>query len=81
MSFTAQEVSKHCVPGDLWVVLNGQVYNLSEFLAFHPGGKEPLLKGAGHDVTAYFNKIHKHSGSSLVEEALEKFYIGKVVTD
>lgn len=44
MSFTAQEVSKHCVPGDLWVVLNGQVYNLSEFLAFHPGGKEPLLK-------------------------------------
>lgn len=35
-----------------------QVYNLTPYLRFHPGGVPLLLKVAGRDGTALFNKYH-----------------------
>lgn len=35
-----------------------QVYNLTHYLRFHPGGVPLLLKVAGRDGTALFNKYH-----------------------
>lgn len=35
-----------------------QVYNLTSYLRFHPGGVPLLLKVAGKDGTALFNKYH-----------------------
>lgn len=78
MEFSLEEVSKHCTKDDLYVVLNGRVYNLTEFLEHHPGGVAPLIKGAGRDVTEYFNKIAKHSNSDKVALVLEKYFIGTI---
>jgi L-lactate dehydrogenase (cytochrome) len=40
--FTRQEVSKH--PKDeVWVVINNMVYNLTEYIKQHPGGKEVIM--------------------------------------
>lgn len=55
---TPEEVSKHNKPDDLWIVLSGQVYNLTEFLPNHPGGQKILLKNAGKDATKIFVPIH-----------------------
>jgi len=33
-----EEVAQHDHPDDFWAVLMGRVYNLTPFLAFHPGG-------------------------------------------
>lgn len=35
-----------------------QVYNLTPFLHYHPGGVPEIMKGAGRDCTALFNKYH-----------------------
>ena len=35
-----------------------QVYNITHYLRFHPGGVPLLLKIAGKDGTALFNKYH-----------------------
>ena len=35
-----------------------QVYNITHYLRFHPGGVPLLLKVAGKDGTALFNKYH-----------------------
>jgi len=54
----AAEVAKHDKPDDLWVAVNGQVYNLTEFKAAHPGGAKILEKYAGTDASEIFNKFH-----------------------
>lgn len=56
---TVDEVQKHnSLDTGVWVVINGKVYNLTEFLSRHPGGAKIILKYAGKDALAIFNKFH-----------------------
>ena len=44
---------------DGWIVLRGKVYNLSPYLAYHPGG-ESILRGVlGKDATQLYDKYHR----------------------
>ena len=53
-----EEVAKHNKKGDVWVVLNGRVLNVSKFLSQHPDGELAVLTFAGNDATAEFDMIH-----------------------
>lgn len=35
---SAQEVTRHCLAEDLWLVVDGIIYDLTEFAPSHPGG-------------------------------------------
>lgn len=37
---SAKDVSKHNTPEDLWIVVDGEVYDMTEFTPEHPGGAE-----------------------------------------
>merc|ERR1719265_814972 len=52
------EVAKHVTKGDCWVVVAGQVLNVTNFLPNHPGGELAILTFAGKDATEEFNMIH-----------------------
>merc|ERR1712113_1304607 len=56
--WTQDEVMQHSSADDAWMVLHGRVYNISPYLRYHPGGAEILLKAAGADGTALFDKHH-----------------------
>jgi len=56
--YTLEEVSKHTSKTDCWVVVSGQVLNVTSFLKDHPGGELAILTFAGKDATAEFNMIH-----------------------
>ncbi|KAG0036361.1 hypothetical protein BGZ82_004329 [Podila clonocystis] len=58
-SITAAEVAKHDKPDDCWVIVNGQVLDVTKFLPDHPGGKKAILIFAGRDATVEFNMLHK----------------------
>jgi len=58
-SFTLSEVSKHNKDTDVWVVVNGQVLDVTSFLNDHPGGKDSIMLFAGKDASEEFNMIHK----------------------
>ncbi|KAK4704179.1 L-lactate dehydrogenase (cytochrome), partial [Phenoliferia sp. Uapishka_3] len=45
------EVAKHNTAKDLWLIVKGQAFDLSEFAPEHPGGMKILLKYAGIDAT------------------------------
>jgi len=45
-------------PDDLWVLVEGKVYDLSTFYKQHPGGYDVIEEHAGKDAT----KIFKESG-------------------
>ena len=53
-----EEVAKHNRKGDVWVVLNGRILNVSNFLSLHPGGELAILTFAGKDAAAEFDMIH-----------------------
>merc|ERR1719230_1869805 len=56
--YTLAEVAKHTTKGDCWVVVAGQVLNVTNFLSQHPGGELAILTFAGKDATEEFNMIH-----------------------
>lgn len=46
-SFTVEEVAKHNTANDCWIIVEGQVYDVTKFLKEHPGGSKVILKLAG----------------------------------
>ncbi|KII89880.1 hypothetical protein PLICRDRAFT_569432 [Plicaturopsis crispa FD-325 SS-3] len=59
--FTRDEVAKHNRKGDLWVVIDSKVFDLSRFATLHPGGPTVLYDEeiAGHDATEAFFSLHR----------------------
>jgi len=57
-TYTMEEVAKHTTKDDCWVVLHGQVLNVTSFLKDHPGGELAILTFAGKDASAEFDMIH-----------------------
>lgn len=62
-----EELSKHNTQVDLWMVINGKVWDLTSFAPSHPGGLNVLLEYAGQDSSQAYNEVH---GPSLVSKSL-----------
>lgn len=48
---TAAEVAKHNTADNLWLIVKGKAYDLTEFAPEHPGGSKILMKYGGIDAT------------------------------
>jgi cytochrome b involved in lipid metabolism len=72
---TLNEVSKHITENDLWIVIDDHVFDISEYIFLHPGGKSILLKYAGRDCTNEFNNINGHF-DTYVNSLLNRYCIG-----
>lgn len=59
------EVRRHCTAHDLWVVIDGDVYDLSPWAVHHPGGLPILMQYAGRDATEAFTGA-RHSESTRI---------------
>ena len=49
-------------------ILDAQVYNITPYMNFHPGGVAQLRRGAGIDSTALFNKYHAWVNAEMMME-------------
>ncbi|KAI8899094.1 FMN-dependent dehydrogenase-domain-containing protein [Globomyces pollinis-pini] len=71
-----KEVSLHNKRDDCWVIIHGQVYNLTEFLNEHPGGSKVILKFKGLDATTEFEKFHP---KDMMDRFLKKeYHLGRI---
>ena len=79
--YSLEEVGMHGQPQDCWMVIEGQVYDVSEFVKqdLHPGGDE-ILKGCGIDATELFvdRPGGEGSHSSKARAMLDQYLIGKL---
>jgi isopentenyl diphosphate isomerase/L-lactate dehydrogenase-like FMN-dependent dehydrogenase/cytochrome b561 len=66
MEIDLEEVEKHNKPDDLWLAVDGQVYDLTKYHPLHPGAGGPaiIIKNAGTDATTGFMKA-KHSPKAM----------------
>lgn len=56
---TREEVAKHSTAEDAWLIIDGDVYDVTKFAKLHPGGKQTLLDFAGQDVSEDFWGLHR----------------------
>ena len=52
------ELSKHNLEDDVWIAIQGRVYDITHYISYHPGGKYQILRGKGIDATELFFKVH-----------------------
>ncbi|KAE9446326.1 hypothetical protein C3L33_21775, partial [Rhododendron williamsianum] len=55
---TSDDLKTHNKPGDLWISIQGKVYDVTDWSKSHPGGALPLLSLSGQDVTDAFVAFH-----------------------
>jgi len=82
VELTMQEVAKHNTASDAWIIIgnstNGgpKVYNVTNYLDEHPGGREVLVLNLGKNADRRFED-NGHPPSARRE--LEKFLVGELV--
>lgn len=76
--FSLNEVQQHNTEKDFWVIHRAKVYDISEFLERHPGGKDILLSFAGQDVTTLMTQDDPHKHTTFAYGLLRKYLIGRL---
>jgi len=73
-AYTLAYVAKHADQLSCWSAVNGNVYDLTSWIAQHPGGEGAILSICGKDGSAAFN--NQHGGQGRPEAILQTFKIG-----
>ena len=53
------ELRRHATSNDAWTVYEGQVYDITPYLDYHPGGVQVLEGSFGGDCTQAFKQAHR----------------------
>ncbi|KAM5345695.1 hypothetical protein ACJ41O_011556 [Fusarium nematophilum] len=75
--FTTGDVASHNKPGDLYIIVDGDVYDLTKFQDDHPGGKKILQRVAGKDASKQFWKYHNES---ILKKYQKQLQVGSLDT-
>jgi cytochrome b involved in lipid metabolism len=74
-----QELWRHNTESSCWIALHGVVYDVTNWLSNHPGGKDLLLASAGRDATQLFEMYHPFiKETEYMKKQLEAFRIGTI---
>lgn len=73
--YTLEQVAKHNKQEDVWVVIDGQVLDVTKFLPDHPGGEKAIMLYAGRDATEEFDMLHNRN---VIPRYAPDSIIGKV---
>ncbi|KAI2648592.1 Acyl-CoA 6-desaturase [Labeo rohita] len=75
-TYTWEEVQKHTKSGDQWIVVERKVYNVSQWVKRHPGGRRIIGHYAGEDATEAFTAFHPDL--QLVRKYMKPLLIGEL---
>ncbi|EUC65053.1 cytochrome b5-like heme/steroid-binding domain protein [Rhizoctonia solani AG-3 Rhs1AP] len=62
---TPSMLKEHRSRDDAWSAFGGKVYNITPYLAYHPGGEKELMRVAGRDGSKLFGKSTTHAWVNL----------------
>ncbi|XP_038608448.1 LOW QUALITY PROTEIN: sulfite oxidase, mitochondrial [Tachyglossus aculeatus] len=79
--FTREEVGRHRTPETrVWVTLGSEVFDVTDFVALHPGGPAKLLLAAGGPLEPFWALYAAHD-QPHVRELLAEYKIGELSPD
>jgi tetratricopeptide (TPR) repeat protein len=76
LPLTLDEVKKHNSAGDCWSIIDGNVYDLTNWVESHPGGSSRIAAICGKDGSSNF--LGQHSNSNSAKSQLTRFELGKL---
>ncbi|KAI9337915.1 acyl-dehydrogenase domain-containing protein [Zopfochytrium polystomum] len=76
-TFSLADVAAHATESDAWIAVDGKVYDVTDFLDAHPGGKRILAQHLGKDATKQFALFHNLD--SVAAKYDSKLVIGTLV--
>lgn len=71
IKLTMQEIAKHNIPSDCWLIINSKVYDVTKYLFSHPGGEQIIVRYCSSDATVAFQRH-----SSFAYSLLNNYYLG-----
>eukprot|EP00439_Symbiodinium_sp_Y106_P066834 s988_g10.t4 len=75
--FSSEEVAKHQTPSNgIWVSYKDGVYDITDFVQNHPGGKDKIMLAAGKAIDPFWRIYQQHTGRGNALELLESMRIG-----
>jgi cytochrome b involved in lipid metabolism len=77
---TVAEVATHNSQSNCWIIISGKVYNVTSFMASHPGGVSAIANRCGTDATTVFTTSAGHTHSSYAYSLLPTYYVADVGT-
>ena len=84
LTLNIAEITKHNKQSDCWMLINGNVYDITSFFGSHPGGNATMAATCGTDATdAYVTKDPNATStaggqdhSSRARQMLKDYYLG-----
>ena len=76
--YTMEKVRANNSEASCWSVIDGNVYDLTQWIASHPGGKGNILSLCGKNGTAEF--ASKHRGDGNPQARLKGFLLGPLAS-
>jgi cytochrome b involved in lipid metabolism/uncharacterized membrane protein len=75
-ALTLAEVKKHASSSSCWSVVDGEVYDLTDWITRHPGGAKRILSMCGQDGSTEYHSQHGATGQAA--KTLAGFSLGKL---
>jgi len=75
--YTLAQVSERNSAAECWVVIDGGVYDLTQWIRSHPGGSGAILNLCGKDGSASFTS--QHGGQARPSSTLDGYYLAPLV--
>lgn len=68
--YTKEQVAEHCSADDAWLIIDGKVYDITDYVDSHAGG-DAILRNVGKDASVGFHgPQHGHSTADILPEYL-----------
>lgn len=65
----------------IWMSYGGVVYDVTEFIANHPGGSEKIMEAAGGCLEPFWHTYRQHFASDMPTRLLEHMVIGRLADE
>lgn len=76
---TREALVEHDDAESCWLLIDGAIYDVTDFIALHPGGADRILANCGKDASAAFaSQGGRGEHSATAVSALENYRLGEL---
>lgn len=74
--YTAEQIATHSGSSSCWSIIDGKVYDFTDWVWKHPGGEKSILRICGKDGSMMFHE--QHGAGKRMQDVFVKYLIGEL---